>query len=382
MTADAPAMAGGIAFWFDGEVAAGRLHADAAQRQAALAFDRLIGKLAAPAAERRLFGLIAAKPVRPPRGLYVWGGVGRGKTLLMDRFFALAPVQKKRRQHFHAFMADVHDAIASARRQIEATGDRDPIEIVARRLADEVRLLCFDEFVVTDITDAMLLGRLFEKLFDRGLILVATSNAAPDRLYWNGLSRQSFLPFIELLKDRCRVVHLHDGDDHRLAGLTNADLYVSPLGPASEAAADRLWAELSSGGEAPQEIAVKGRVVKAPRTAGRRARFTFNELCEAPLGAADYRALVRHFDLIMLTDVPRLTPDQRNAARRLITLIDILYDGGRSLIVTADGEPSELYRAAEGNEATEFARSASRLMEMRTAGWQERRLLSSQFRGA
>lgn len=368
MTAGAP---GPVATWLDGEVADGRLAADPGQRQAAEAFDRLIGKLAAPP-RRRLFGLIAAKPALPPRGLYLWGGVGRGKTLLMDRFFALAAEERKRRQHFHAFMAGMHDAIAVARRRMAAGDDRDPIEIVARDLAAEVRLLCFDEFLVTDIADAMLLGRLFDRLFDLGLILVATSNAAPDRLYWNGLGRQSFLPFVERLKSRCRVVHLPEGDDHRLAGLTDADRYLSPLGPAANAAADRLWAGFSAGGEAAREIAVRGRTLAAPRTAGRRARFTFAELCEAPLGAADYRALARHFDLLMLTGVPRLAADQRNAARRLITLVDVLYDAGRTLVVTADGAPADLYRAADGNEAAEFARTASRLTEMRSAGWQHR----------
>lgn len=372
MTADAPAMAGGVTHWLDGEVTAGRLDADPAQRTAALSFDRLLSKLSAPQ-PRRLFGLLAGKPTAPPRGLYVWGGVGRGKTLLMDHFFALAPVDKKRRQHFHVFMAGMHDAIAVARKQMAAGDSRDPIEIVARALADDVKLLCFDEFVVTDIADAMLLGRLFGKLFDLGLILVATSNAAPDRLYWNGLSRQSFLPFIELLKTCCRVVHLHDGEDHRLAGLTDADLYLTPLGPATTVAADRIWAELTTGGEAAQELSVKGRVLKVPRAAGRRARFTFHELCETALGASDYRALARHYDLIMLTDVPKLTFEERNAARRLITLVDVLYDAGKALIVTADGEPDALYRSPEGNEAFEFARTASRLTEMRSSSWQHQR---------
>ncbi|WP_207765743.1 cell division protein ZapE [Pleomorphomonas carboxyditropha] len=364
--------AGAVALWFDGEVAAGRLTGDAAQRQAALAFDRLLKRLAAPPPRRRLLGLIPVGPTPAARGLYLWGGVGRGKTLLMDRFHAAAPVDRKRRQHFHAFMADMHDAIAAARRAMAAGDPRDPVEIVARTLADDVRLLCFDEFSVTDIADAMLLGRLFGRLFDLGLTLVATSNVAPDRLYWNGLNRASFLPFVGLLKERCEIVHLRGGADHRLEGLSAADVYLSPLGPATDAAADRLWSSLSAGGEEACDLRVKGRLVHVARAAGRRARFTFEELCDQPLGAADYRAIARRFDLLMVTGVPRLAAGERNRAKRFITLVDVLYDAGRGLLLTADGEPADLYRAAEGNEAFEFARTASRLVEMRTEAWLHR----------
>ena len=370
MTAEAPA--GEVALWFDGEVAAGRLTADAAQRQAALALDRLLRRLAAPRPRRRLLGLIPVGAMPAARGLYLWGGVGRGKTLLMDRFHAAATVEKKRRQHFHAFMADMHEAIARARRAMVAGDPRDPVEIVARALADEVQLLCFDEFSVTDIADAMLLGRLFGRLFDLGLTLVATSNVVPDRLYWNGLNRASFLSFVDLLKERCEIVHLRDGADHRLEGLSAADVYLSPLGSATDAAAERLWGTLSAGGEEACDLRVKGRLVHVSRAAGRRARFTFEELCDQPLGAADYRAIARHFDLLMVTGVPRLATDERNRAKRFITLIDVLYDAGRGLVLTADGEPADLYSATEGNEAFEFARTASRLIEMRTEAWLHR----------
>ena len=361
-----------MALWLDGEIAAGRLTADAAQRQAALAFDRLLKRLAAPPPRRRLLGLIPVGATPAVRGLYLWGGVGRGKTLLMDRFYAAAPVDKKRRQHFHAFMADMHESIADARRAMAGGDPRDPVEIVARMLADDVRLLCFDEFSITDIADAMLLGRLFGRLFDFGLTLVATSNVVPDRLYWNGLNRASFLPFVGLLKDRCEIVHLKDGADHRLEGLSAADVYLSPLGPATDVAAEHLWAGLSAGGEEACDLRVKGRLVHLPRTAGRRARFTFQELCDQPLGASDYRAIARHFDLLMVTDVPRLSAGERNRAKRFITLIDVLYDAGRGVVLTADGEPADLYRAMEGNEAFEFARTASRLIEMRTEAWLHR----------
>lgn len=369
MTAEA---SGEVALWFDGEVAAGRLLADAIQRQVALAFDRLLKRLAAPRPRRRLLGLIPVGSAPATRGLYLWGGVGRGKTLLMDRFHAAAPVERKRRQHFHAFMADMHEAIATARRAMAAGDPRDPVEIVARSLADDVQLLCFDEFSVTDIADAMLLGRLFGRLFDLGLTLVATSNVAPDRLYWNGLNRASFVPFIGFLKERCEIVHLKDGIDHRLEGLTAAEIYLSPLGPATDAAAERLWASLAAGGEEACDLRVKGRTVHVARCAGRRARFTFGELCDQPLGAADFRAVARHFDLLMVTGVPRLASGDRNRAKRFITLIDILYDAGRALVLTADGEPTDLYDATEGNEAFEFARTASRLVEMRTEAWLHR----------
>lgn len=370
MTAEA--QVGEVARWFDSEVAAGRLKADAAQRQAASAFDRLLKRLAVPPPRRRILGLIPVGPMPAVRGLYVWGGVGRGKTLLMDRFHAAAPVEKKRRQHFHAFMADMHDAIAAARRAMTAGDPRDPVEIVARKLADEVRLLCFDEFSVTDIADAMLLGRLFGRLFELGLTLVATSNVVPDRLYWEGLNRASFVPFIGLLKESCEIVHLKDGVDHRLEDLSPADVYHAPLGPEAEAAAERLWATLSIGGEEACDLRIKGRLVHVPRAAGRRARFTFEQLCDQPLGATDYRTIARHFDLLMVTGVPRLSAGERNRAKRFITLIDVLYDAGRALVLTADAEPNKLYSASEGNEAFEFARTASRLMEMRTEAWLHR----------
>ncbi|MCM5559666.1 cell division protein ZapE [Pleomorphomonas sp. JP5] len=370
MVADGPV--GQIAHWLDGEVAAGRLAADSAQRQAAIAFDRLLKRFGTPRPRRRLLGLIPVGAAPTVRGLYVWGGVGRGKTLLMDRFHEVAPVGRKRRQHFHAFMADMHEAIATARRAMAAGDQRDPVEIVARSLANEVELLCFDEFSVTDIADAMLLGRLFGRLFDLGLTLVATSNVAPDRLYWNGLNRQSFLPFVGILKEHCEIVHLRDGVDHRLEGLSAADVYLSPLGAATDAAAERLWLDLSAGGEAGCDLRVKGRLVHVRRAADRRARFTFVELCDQPLGAADYRAIARHFELVMVTGVPRIAPGERNKAKRFITLVDVLYDAGRALVLTADGEPADLYMAKEGNEAFEFARTASRLVEMRTETWLRR----------
>lgn len=351
---------------YDGLVAAGRVTADPAQRQVATGLDEVLAALmAAPGRSERPFARLFRRrhPAAGPRGLYLWGGVGRGKTMLMDLFFAAAAVPQKRRQHFHAFMDDMHARVAAARRAMAAGDRRDPIEIAAVGLSGEVRLLCFDEFSVTDIADAMLLARLFA----RGVVLVATSNVAPDRLYWGGLNRGSFLPFIELLRSRCRIVHLDAGADYRLERLADAEVYLSPLGPAADAALDRLWARLVDGAPvAPRCLAVKGRELAVPLAAGRLARFSFADLCARPLGAADYRLVARHFDTLFLERVPRLGHAERNEARRLIALIDTLYDEGVKLVISADGEPGELYAADFGTQALEFARTASRLAEMRS----------------
>jgi cell division protein ZapE len=355
--------------------AAGTLTVDAAQAAVAGRLDRLTDDLRqhAEAAQvsplARLFG--RRKRPAPVRGLYIWGGVGRGKTMLMDLFFAAAAQPAKRRQHFHAFMADMHDAVARARRAMAAGDGRDPIEIVATQLAAEFRLLCFDEFSVTDIADAMLLGRLFTRLFDFGVVLVATSNIPPDQLYEGGLNRQSFLPFVALLKERCRVAHLGDGLDYRLEKLGSDDVYLSPLGPAASAAFERLWQALSGGKAAPRTLVNKSRRIEVPRAAGRLARFSFDELCARPLGAADYHLLARAFDTLFVADVPRLGLERRNEAKRFINLVDTLYDEGVKLVLSADGEPDTLYAAPSGNERFEFARTASRLVEMRSAAWRQ-----------
>src|SRR5690606_5662471 len=305
----------------------------------------------------------------PVKGLYIWGSVGRGKTMLMDFFFQVAAPKRKRRVHFHEFMADVHERIHAARRAIKAgtlKGD-DPIPPVAAAIAEETRLLCFDEFSVTDIADAMILGRLFTRLFDAGVVVVATSNVDPQDLYKDGLNRGLFLGFIELLRSRVDVLKLDARTDFRLEKLAGAPVYLTPLGPETDSAVDRLWKALTHGMPVRSEyLEAKGRRIEVPRTAAGVARFTFTELCEAPLGAADYLRIAHAYHTLVLEHVPVMDLAQRNAAKRLINLVDTLYDNRNKLVVSAAAEPDELYQATTGAESFEFARTASRLMEMRS----------------
>lgn len=304
----------------------------------------------------------------PPRGLYIHGAVGRGKTMLMDLFFAHADVTPKRRLHFHEFMAEAHERIAAARKAI----DGDPIPHVARQLAEGARLLCFDELHVTDIADAMILGRLFKVLFAEGVVVVATSNARPDDLYRNGLNRQLFLPFIDLIEDHMSVAELAAARDFRLQRMAGQTLYFTPLGPAARAGMDALFAQLTAGGASePSVIEVKGRSLIVPQQALGVARFPFAALCEQPLGASDYLAIARVYHTVMVDDVPVLTPAERNAARRFVTLVDTLYDNRIGLALSAAAEPDGLYVAGDG--AYLFERTASRLTEMRSADYLEAR---------
>ncbi len=314
----------------------------------------------------------------PPKGLYLWGGVGRGKTLLMDIFFNNTGFAKKRRVHFHEFMAEVHERIAEWRALPEAEKKKhkaynraspdDPMPPVAHDLAREALLLCFDEFHVTDIADAMILGRLFTSLFERGVVIVATSNRAPDDLYRDGLNRQLFLPFIALLKSRLDVFEMQSARDYRLAKLTSAPVYLTPLGAAADTAMDLAWNNMVSGAhERSEDIQMKGRKLHVPRTARGAARFEFSDLCEKPLGAGDYLALARRYGALFLDHVPVMGPAQRNEAKRFSTLIDTLYDAKVKLVCSAGAEPEALY--TEGHGAFEFERTASRLMEMRTADY-------------
>jgi cell division protein ZapE len=349
--------------------ASGTISADPAQALVAGRFDRLLADIAAANAATRspLARLIFRTPrPMPVRGLYVWGGVGRGKTMLMDLFLEEAGDIPRRRQHFHAFMADMHGRVAAARRAMAEGDGRDPIAIVAAEVASEVRLIAFDEFSVTDIADAMLLGRLFGRLFDLGVILVATSNTPPDHLYEGGLNRALFLPFIDLLKHRCRVVPLGAGADYRLDRLSSADVYLAPLGEETARRFDRLWLAMAGPEAGPERLVQRSREIEVPLSSGRRARFRFEDLCARPLGAADYRLIARHFDTLFLEAVPRLGFERRNEAKRLINLVDVLYDEGVKLVVSADGEPESLYQASTGFEAAEFLRTASRLAEMRS----------------
>jgi cell division protein ZapE len=324
-----------------------------------------------PGKKRWLFG--KAEP--EPRGLYICGPVGRGKSMLMDLLFEAAPVVVKRRVHFHAFMAEIHREIFAwrnmsqserARRPnyIKDAGD-DPIRPVAKAVADEAWLLCFDEFQVEDVADAMILGRLFEALMDFGVVMVATSNRAPRDLYKNGLNRQLFLPFIDLIGAKMDIYQLDGQHDYRLDRLQGAKVYHTPLGEGADAALDETFRKLTDdAGGAPLELDVLGRKLIIPCAAKGVARASFAELCVAALGANDYLAIAETFDTLILAGIPRLTSDKRNEAKRFVTLIDTLYEAHVRLIASAEVPPQDLY--PQGDGAFAFERTVSRLMEMQS----------------
>jgi cell division protein ZapE len=356
---------------YDSLLARGELQPDPAQRLVAMRLQQLCDELGAapPPAPRGLRGLFAraAEPPPPPRGVYVWGDVGRGKSMLMDLLFETAPVERKRRVHFHAFMLEVHKRLHSLRE----AGTGDPLPMLAGELAAESRLLCFDEFHVVNIADAMILGRLFTALLDAGTVVVATSNWPPDRLYENGLNRDRFLPFIELLKERLDIAALDGPTDYRLERLRDLDLYLYPLDADAEARVEAIFRALTNGdNDAPETLAVGSRRLTVPRAARGTAMAPFADLCAQPLGAADYLALAEHYHTLILTGVPLLTPDRRNEARRFMTLVDAVYERRMALVVTAAASAQELYRAADG--AFEFQRTVSRLLEMQSRDWLDR----------
>lgn len=312
---------------------------------------------------------LARRQAEAPQGLYLFGAVGRGKSMLMDMFFQSAAVERKRRVHFHAFMLEVHDALHHLRRERPDEGDA--ILRVAAKVADAAWLLCFDEFQVTNIADAMLLGRLFEGLFERGVVVVATSNWAPDQLYAGGLQRDRFLPFIELLKRRLDVLELDGDTDYRMARLADLEVYYTPLGPAADAALEAAFGQLIDGATAaPATLAVQGRSIRVPRAARGVAWFSFDELCGKPLGPRDYLAIATHFHTVVLAGVPLLTAELHNETRRFVTLVDALYEHRAVVVISAAATPDRL--CGGGKAAFEFRRTASRLAEMRSSDYRLR----------
>jgi cell division protein ZapE len=351
-------------------VSSGAIEADAAQAAAAEAFSDLEARLSTykPASKQGLLGrLFADKNEPPPRGLYVYGEVGRGKTMLMDLFFQQSPVEHKRRAHFHEFMADVHERIYGFRRNIARgeMADGDVIALTAQSIFDHAWLLCFDEFHVTDIVDAMILGRLFSKLFELGTVVVATSNVAPDDLYKGGLNRALFLPFIAQISDHLDVLRLDARTDFRLEKLAGAKMWLVPADRDSDAVLDKAWSSMTGNAPCePRDISIKGRVLRVPCSAHGVARFSFADLCEKPLAASDYLRLARDYHTVLIDHIPVMDYPERNAAKRFIALIDTLYDNAVKLMASAAADPLSLYVATDGDEAKEFKRTASRLIEM------------------
>ncbi|MFW5660287.1 MAG: cell division protein ZapE [Oceanicaulis sp.] len=339
-------------------VAEGRLEPDEGQAEAAERLSALAEKIADwKGGKAGLFG--RRRPA--PRGLYLYGGVGTGKSLMMDLFFEAAPIEAKRRVHFHQFLQEIQARLTAERER----KNRDPAPKVAQAMAKETRLLCFDELQVTDVGDAMILGRLFETLFTEGVVVVATSNRHPTELYKHGLNRQLFEPFIDLIVNTLDVMKLDSGRDYRLERLESAPVYYSPLGPEATRAMDETFDKLTLGAK-PQscDLTIKGRVLHIPREAAGVARLSFAELCGRPLGAADYFKLAETFHTVMIDDAPLLTPDKRDQAKRFATLIDQLYEVKTKLVMSAAAEPENLY--PQGDYAFEFERTVSRLMEMRS----------------
>lgn len=347
-------------------VARGDLRADPAQDAAAEPLERIRRAFAARPAPKRggLVRLFSKAPERASvKGLYLWGGVGRGKSMLMDLFFGAAPVERKRRVHFHAFMQEIHAALHEARK----TGVNDAILPVADDIIAHVDLLCFDEMQITDVADAMIVGRLFDKLFAAGVTVVTTSNRPPQDLYKDGLNREIFLPFIALIEAHMDVLKLASAQDYRQGRLAGSPVYFTPNDHGARDAINALWEDLIDGEPHPLTLRIQGRDVELPAFCNGVARAGFFDLCGHALGPADYLAIAEAARVLVLTDIPQLGRSNFNEARRFVTLIDALYEAQVRLICSAAAEPEYLY--IEGEGSFEFERTASRLREMQAEGW-------------
>jgi cell division protein ZapE len=339
-------------------IAEGTLRADPAQEAVMPEFDRIRDALLNPVKK----GLFRKAP-EPPKGLYLWGGVGRGKSMLMDLFVTSLGDVPARRVHFHAFMQEIHAALHEARK----TGVDDPIAPVARDVAASVRLLAFDEMQITDITDAMIVGRLFQALFVDGVIVITTSNRVPDDLYKHGLNRDLFVPFITLIKERMVVQELSSPTDYRQDRLAGSPVYFTPVNAESRARMNEVWRDLTGGEAGPLTLRVKGRDVEIPKFRNGVGRAGFHALCGQPLGPADYLAVADAVKVLMLDDIPTLGRSNFNEAKRFVTLIDALYEARVRLVCSAAAKPEMLYLEGEGT--FEFERTASRLREMQSEDW-------------
>ncbi len=342
----------------------GVIEADPAQASAAGSLDALARALRSWRPQRGALGRVLGRATPAPRGRYIFGPVGRGKTMLMDLFFEAIRFRPRRRVHFHEFMAEVHDHIGAARKSVPG----DPIPRVARVLAAKARLICFDELHVTDIADAMILGRLFKGLIEAQVVVVATSNVPPHELYKNGLNRALFLPFVDLITQHMDVEELLAAKDFRLEKLVGRPLYFTPADARAKAEMDQLWTQLTGNHPgAPMDLEVKGHKVRVPLASMGVARFSFAQLCEQPLGANDFLHIAHAFHTVLIDGIPALTPGRRDVTRRFVNLIDTLYDSRVCLIASAATEPDALYPA--GDMQFLFERTSSRLFEMRSDGY-------------
>ena len=375
-TAGVPSIGKGPAANLAARRAAGEVHADPVQEKVVLRLQAIYDQLVAmanhppprPGLLARLGLVPAPRPPVGPHGIYIWGPVGRGKSMLMDLFFADAPVALKRRVHFGEFMLEVQERLHKRREKLASEGappEADTIVPIAREIARETRLLCFDEFQVTNIADAMILARLFETLFDQGITVVATSNRAPDDLYRDGLQRDRFLPFIDLLKQRLEILELGGGHDYRMDRLRNLDVYLTPLGAWATAKLDEAFRALSDGADGePRVLRTQGRDVDIPRAAPGVAMAHYLDWCARPMGAADFICIAENFHTVIVAEIPQMGPDSQDKAARFVTMVDSFYEKKVKLVCSAATAPARLYMQGDG--AFEFQRTVSRLMEMQS----------------